>query len=69
MSRRLPASDPRVVGGTYFSGYWRMEYVVLEMDTVGDLTWFTVGWQDDRITTHCTAWDPRRDRVISQPSP
>lgn len=55
--------DPRRAGGRYLSGYWRREYTVLDRRD----TWFRVRWDDGHETTHCTGWDPRRDRVLFQP--
>ncbi|MEU0032057.1 P-loop ATPase [Streptomyces sp. NPDC006335] len=61
---------PRKVGGRYYNGYWGQEYEVLSIDDKPD-GWgpwgMTVLWDDGRKTTHCTAWDPKRDRVIAQP--
>lgn len=61
-------TDPRVVGGLYLSGYWGSEYTVLaiEFDSHGWLKSVTVQ-DDDGTRTHCTAWDTRRDRVVSTP--
>lgn len=64
------ATDPRVVGGTYRSGYWGDTYEVLSIQ------WDERGWLVNVIVRdehgvqrgHCTAWDARRDEVISQPS-
>ncbi|MFJ2833590.1 hypothetical protein ACIPC1_39635 [Streptomyces sp. NPDC087263] len=60
---------PRQVGGRYYSGYWDLAYEVLNIDDNPD-NWgpweMTCRWDDGRDTTHCTAWDPKRDRVISQ---
>ncbi|MFJ2561293.1 MULTISPECIES: P-loop ATPase [unclassified Streptomyces] len=61
---------PRKVGGRYYNGYWGQEYEVLNIDDNPD-SWgpweMTVQWADGRTTTHCTGWDPKRDRVIAQP--
>jgi hypothetical protein len=61
---------PRKVGGRYYNGYWGQEYEVLKIDDNPD-SWgpweMTVLWDDGRETTHCTGWDPKRDRVIAQP--
>jgi hypothetical protein len=58
---------PQRVGGRYYCGYWGKEYDVLDIDT--DRTawpaWqITIRWEDGRETSHCTAWDADRDRVI-----
>ena len=57
------AAGPQLAGGRYWCGYWREEYTVTAID--GD--WLTVQWAGGHSTRHCTAWDPDRDRVISQP--
>lgn len=61
---------PRKVGGRYYNGYWGQEYEVLKIDDNPD-SWgpweITVRWDDGRESTHCTGWDPERDRVIAQP--
>lgn len=66
---------PRHVGGRYSSGYWGDEYTVLAIDREpadGSL-WSITEATDEEMRrnasrTHCTAWDPRKDRVISQPA-
>ena len=56
---------PRVVGGCYYSGYWRKEYKVEEVD-ISDVTpVLTVRWQDGEVTVHCTPWEVRGDRVLT----
>lgn len=64
----LTQSDPRVVGGTYRSGYWGEQYEVLAI-THGHPVWgtqWTVRWADDgRVTTHSTAWNAGRDSEVS----
>jgi len=60
--------DPRKPGGRYYCGYWWQEYDVLETWSHGGVQWFRVLWADGRQTKHCTAWDPRADRVIRQPA-
>lgn len=72
MARKRPTQqqiDPRVVGGRYRSGYWRIEYTVtaIEFDAHGWLVSVTCLDDDGSIRTHCTAWD-NRDRVISEPA-
>jgi hypothetical protein len=70
MTTRTPRPDPRVVGGTYSSGYWNEQYQVLAVEPdhcyTGATCW-TVRWADGRTTHHSTAWDWRRDRVIDAP--
>ena len=62
--------DPRKPGGRYFCGYWRQEYEVLAMwSGIRHATgWMRVLWADGHETQHCTSWDARRDRIISQPA-
>jgi len=58
---------PRKAGGTYYSGYWGDTYTVIVI--VGDEPgMMTVEWSDGRRSTHCTAWDERRDRIVSEPA-
>lgn len=66
---------PQVAGGRYRNGYWGEEYDVLavhlgrEGNPIPWSNWsVTVRWENGRITTHCTAWDARRDRVLAQPT-
>lgn len=74
------AIGPRKVGGVYYSGYWGTNYEVLAIDdegctiTVRDLpldqqpaTVQKSLVDPTHIRRHFTAWDYRRDRVISQP--
>lgn len=59
---------PQRVGGRYFCGYWREEFTVLSFQGSGNATgMMTVRWAKGNTTTHCTPWDPQRDRVVSQP--
>ena len=59
--------DPRKVGGRYYSGYWGQEYDVTAMREHNGSQWFTCAWADGTTTTHCTAWDEWRDKVVSSP--
>lgn len=58
---------PRVVGGRYYCGYWGQEYTVTAIEFPKD--WrkvaITCDWQDGTTTTHATAWNSKRDRVIT----
>ena len=74
------AIGPQVVGGRYYCGYWRNEYVVDRIWTTRDNP---LGWSDWAIEVHdvteintgnptvgsprihCTAWEPKQDRVLS----
>lgn len=60
--------DPRLVGHIYHNGYCRQAYTVLAMWSClpgpAYQPWLKVQWADGRITTHCTAWDPRKDAEI-----
>lgn len=62
-------SDPRQAGGRYFNGYWQLEYTVTAVSERNGVPWFTCEWADGRTTTHCTAWDERRDKVLCEPEP
>lgn len=60
---------PRVVGGQYRSGYWQKNYTVTAIEITDDMTWsMTVQWEDGRVTSHCTAWNPKRDAVLYTPA-
>lgn len=66
------AIGPRRVGGRYSNGYWDSAYTVLAIDAGPRASWpdweITVQYDDlETPTTHCTAWDPRRDRVLAEP--
>lgn len=63
---------PRKVGGRYHSGYNGGGYTVLAIEPGPREGWpvwrITVrhdGW--DYAVSHCTAWDPKRDRVLAEP--
>jgi hypothetical protein len=66
-----PQIGPRKEGGTYYNGYWGQEYTVtrIERRPVGYIgRWrITVRWADGHTTSHCTGWDPKRDRVVAEP--
>ena len=62
------STDPRQAGGRYFDGYWCEAYTVTAAETIHGMRWVTVRWADGQTTRHCTPWDARRDRVISQPA-
>lgn len=55
--------EPRKVGGTYWCGYWNKIYTVTHLQGM----WITGRWEDGSPMHHCTAWDWRRDRIISEP--
>ncbi len=74
---------PRIVGGRYHDGYWGNQYVVDAIYPTSDNPIGWSGWAITchDVTevntgkpcigpkrTHCTAWDSKRDRVISQAS-
>jgi hypothetical protein len=64
----LADRDPRQPGGSYYCAYWQEPYQVLAMwsDVAGRALWLRVNWIDrGQVTTHCTAWDARRDQVMS----
>jgi hypothetical protein len=54
-------TDPRKVGGGYWSGYWQMSYRVTAMHG-GTIT---AEWADGTVTTHQTPWDARRDVILT----
>lgn len=66
---------PRVAGGRYLNGYWDEEYTVVAVHTDPDDVTAVLGvpapWAitvrydgDHQNRTHCTAWDPARDRAL-----
>jgi hypothetical protein len=61
----ISADDPRMAGGRYFCGYWQQEYTVRDLWR-GDhgVIWLTCEWADGHVTTHCTAWDTHRDKIV-----
>lgn len=67
-------AGPQLPGGRYLCGYWQNEYTVDAMGTRidGRDPWVTGTWQTGpatgTTTTHSTAWDHRRDRVITRPT-
>lgn len=66
------AIGPRRVGGPYSNAYWDAAYTVLAIDPGPRSSWpdweITVQFDyQEAPMTHCTAWDPRRDRVLSEP--
>jgi hypothetical protein len=68
------AIGPQVPGGTYPCAYWQQRYEVLAIASPVDgagFPVFTVRWLDGPdsgcTVSHCTAWDARRDRVVSVP--
>ncbi|GAA2484854.1 hypothetical protein GCM10010406_21380 [Streptomyces thermolineatus] len=77
-ARRVFAKQvgPREINGVYLSGYQGETYTVLAIHygpdarrVTGWSEWaVTVRWEDGHETTHCTAWDPDRDRVITPPT-
>lgn len=59
---------PRKIGGRYYSHVAGKEYDVLDIETDRPQwpPWkITIRWEDGRESWHCTAWDPKWDRVIS----
>lgn len=57
------SDDPREVGKTYRSHYWHDTYTVLDKELVNGTIWLRVRWSDGHTTYHCTAYDPRDNRV------
>ncbi len=63
--------DPRVPGGRYYDGYWGDGYTVLERrkppkGSYSGTDVFKIRCADGRVVEHQTAWEPWRDRVISE---
>lgn len=58
---------PRKVGGRYLNGYWRQSYTVIAIFDWYGQPWMIVKWEDGNQTSHCTAWDERRDRILAEP--
>lgn len=53
MARKTQAeTDPRKVGGRYFSAYWAHEYTVDAIDETSGVKWFTVTWIPTEDATH-----------------
>jgi hypothetical protein len=67
-----PMHGPQRVGGRYKCGYWQYEYTVLAIHgaqiTCRQETAGAFPEQIGRVWSHMTAWDPRHDKVISQPA-
>jgi hypothetical protein len=70
----LAAIGPRKVGGRYRCGYDGGEYTVLAIDAGPRVNWPTAwqitvlhdGW--DYPVDHCTAWNPKRDTILTEPA-
>ncbi|MDN3262901.1 hypothetical protein QWJ26_24455 [Streptomyces sp. CSDS2] len=64
---------PRVVGGRYDHGDDTSAYEVLHIDRGPRTSWptwqITVRGRDGVERTHCSGWDPRRDRVRAADQP
>ena len=58
---------PLEVGGTYYSGYWRQAYTVLGFRLVSGVPLVRRLWAAGHETEHSTAWDRKRDKVLSAP--
>lgn len=68
------ALGPRRPGGTYWCGYWRQAYTVVEIsyafyngDPASPSWTMTVEWDGGRRTTHHTPWEPDRDSCHRPP--
>ena len=68
------AIGPRQVGGSYHCGYWGQDYTV-EAIRLGEqylggweivVRWDAEPGRPAHSTTHATAWEPKRDRVIAE---
>lgn len=60
-------TDPRKPNEKYHDGYWHTDYTVLSIKERNGARWFTVRTDQGVIRSHCTAWDPERDRKVGQP--
>jgi hypothetical protein len=61
------AIGPRKVGGTYERSAFG-PYTVLNICPYGHdgMPWsMTVRWESGAVTTHCTPWNPARDRDLT----
>lgn len=63
---------PRQVGGRYHCGYWAQDYTVVAIERGPREGWPV--WQitvrddgDGQTRSHCTAWEPKCDRVLAEP--
>ncbi|GAA2417950.1 hypothetical protein ACFPFX_04740 [Streptomyces mauvecolor] len=64
---------PREVGKVYLCGYWGETYTVLGIQYGTEAARAAIGWDsgwsitvvgdDEIVRTHCTSWDPRRDKA------
>lgn len=62
---------PRVIGGKYFCGYWRVAYELVDIHDDNPMhPSITVSWdatlnRPAHETTHSTRWDAKCDRIFS----
>lgn len=62
---------PRVIGGKYFCGYWRVAYELVAINEENPMhPSITVSWdattnRPAHETTHSTCWDAKCDRIFS----
>jgi len=65
------AIGPQQPGGVYRCGYWNVLYTVTKIERKEDGRFLIhahdIEGSNQRPRVHCTAWDAKRDRVISQP--
>ena len=63
---------PQQVGGRYHCGYWNQGYTVVAIERGPREGWpvwqiTVLGDGEERTRSHCTAWEPKRDRVLPAP--
>lgn len=59
---KLKEATKNEIGKTYLCGYWKKTYKVLDIqkhDIYGES--YTVEWEDGRIGSHSTRFDPKED--------
>jgi hypothetical protein len=66
MKRDWYLLGPKVVGGTYWCGYWRKAYRVISINGDGTVTEADLAGPNAGVErTHCTSWDwDGGDRVL-----
>lgn len=57
-----PGKPYAPVNAVVFNSYWRRHYTVMSHNLNGTVT---VRWEDDKLVTHRTPFDQRRDVIVS----
>lgn len=70
METRTPESAAKELGyelgGEYHDGYWKETHKIVAAGwTDTPWPWIRSLWSDGHTTTHCTRFDPKKDRQIS----